>query len=70
MSNWIQLGEVLPNVLQDAAKNIGQTVRRDRLPFIHGPAKVVFGNVTPIKPANWNRGAAHPYRGGQQRMRR
>jgi hypothetical protein len=70
MTNWIQLGEVLPHVLQDAAREIGGTARRSRTPFIHGPAKVVFGNVTPIKPANWNKGAAHPHRGGQQRMRR
>lgn len=68
--SWKSLGEILPNVLQDAAKNIGEPVRRDRFPFIHGPAKVVFGNMTPIKPANMNRGAAHPYKGGQHRMRR
>jgi hypothetical protein len=68
---WKSLGEILPNVLQDAARNIGEPAMvPHRFPFIHGPAKVVFGNMTPIKPANWNKGAAHPCRGGQQRMRR
>jgi hypothetical protein len=65
-----KLGTIVHRVFQDAAKRNGEAARRDRISFVHGPAKVVFGNVTPIKPANMNRGAAHSNRGGQPRMRR
>lgn len=65
-----RLGTIVDRVLQDAANRCGQPVRRDRLPTVHGLSCVRTARPN-LYPANdWKKGAAHPARGGQNRMRR
>lgn len=64
------LGTIVDRVLQNAGKRCGGRQGPERRSPIYGPAKCVFGDMTPIKPANQNGRAAHPGKGGQHRMRR